>query len=97
MNVQEAAAYIGIAPRTIYKWKRQALANRGFLILGGIAVRFRFRQTGAAGQGRILFERQWLDEIKRAMEGEPLDEGRKPRPASESLPHVNVTLGVPPC
>ena len=69
MNVQEAAAYLGIARKTLYKWKRQARRNNGYLIFHGKAARFRYRQTGAIGQRRILFERQWLDELKRAMEG----------------------------
>ena len=92
MNVHEAAKYLGIAPNTLYNWKRQARKNNGFLILHGIAVRFRYRQTGAGGQGRISFDRQWLDAIRQAMEGtmqNPM------KPALPELAHIHVELGTP--
>lgn len=93
MNVQQAAEYLGIAPKTLYKWKRQSIANRGYLIFGGAAVRLRFRQTGAAGQGRIQFERHWLDELKSAMEGRPKKRSQT-RPTQ--LTHISSPLGLPP-
>ena len=92
MNVREAAAYLGIAPKTVYKWKRQARKNNGFLILHGIAVRFRYRQTGSAGQGKISFDKQWLDAIRQAMEG------TSESPVKRSVPelaHIHVELGTP--
>ena len=92
MNVPQAAAYLGIAVKTLYKWKRQARRNNGYLIFHGRAVAFRYRQTGAAGQGRILFELQWLDELKRAMEGDFPKQQRVSRP---TLPNIHVELGVP--
>ncbi len=92
MNVREAAAYLGIARKTLYKWKRQAVRNQGHLIFQGRAVRFRYRQTGVAGQGRILFEQQWLDELKRAMEGES---PTRRQPAHPSFSNIHVKLGVP--
>jgi transposase-like protein len=92
MNAQEAASHLGIAVKTLYKWKRQARSNNGYLIFDGRAVRFRYRQTGAAGQGRILFELQWLDELKSAMEGDFPKQRRVSRP---SLPNIHVELGVP--
>ncbi|MEZ6129207.1 MAG: helix-turn-helix domain-containing protein [Planctomycetaceae bacterium] len=93
MNAREAAEYLGIAVKTLYKWKRQATRNHGHLIFSGRAVQFRYRQTGVAGQGRILFEQQWLDELKLAMEGrftipEP--------PRHHSLSNIHARLGVPP-
>ncbi len=92
MNVHEAAEYLGIAPNTLYKWKRQARRNNGFLILHGIAVRFRYRQTGALGQGRISFDRQWLDAIRQAMEGTTQSLVKPPVP---ELAHIHVELGTP--
>ena len=92
MNAIEAASYLGIARKTLYKWKRQARRNNGYLIFHGRAVRFRYRQTGAAGQGRILFEPQWLDELKQAMEGELPKQRKVSQP---SLPNIHVELGVP--
>ncbi len=92
MNVREAAEYLGIAPRTLYKWKRQARKNNGFLILNGKAVRFRYRQTGAAGQGRISFDKQWLDAIRQAMEGTTQN---PVKPALPELAHIHVELGTP--
>jgi len=92
MNVREASEYLGIACRTLYKWKQQAARNHGYVIFSGRAVRFRYRQTGVAGQGRILFELQWLDELKQAMEGNsPMPQ--KPSPRSRS--NIHVKLGVP--
>ena len=92
MNAQQAAEYIGIATKTLYKWKRQSRRNNGYLIFHGRAVRFRYRQTGAAGQGRILFDVEWLDELKRAMEGEfP----RQPKVSRPALPNIHVELGMP--
>ena len=92
MNVRVAAAYLGVAIRTLYKWKRQARRNNGYLIFHGKAVRFRYRQTGPAGQGRILFELHWLDELKRAMEGTFPKQRQVSRP---TLPNIHVELGVP--
>ncbi|MEZ6128890.1 MAG: hypothetical protein R3C59_09425 [Planctomycetaceae bacterium] len=92
MNAQEAAEYLGIAVKTLYKWKRQAARNHGHLILSGRAVPFRCRQTGVVGQGRILFEPQWLDELKQAMEG------RMTKPKTtvrQAFSNIHVTLGVP--
>ena len=92
MNAQEAASYLGIAKKTLYKWRMQARRNGGYLIFHGRAVHFRYRQTGAAGQGRLLFERQWLDELKRAMEDDFPMQRRVSRP---TLPNIHVELGVP--
>lgn len=93
MNAQEAAEYLGIAVKTLYKWKRQAVRNHGYLIFSGRAVPFRYRQTGVAGQGRILFEPQWLDELKQAMEGRVSKPKKMPvRPA---FSNIHVKLGVP--
>ncbi len=92
MNLREAAAYLEIAPKTLYKWKRQARQNNGFLIIHGKAVPFHYRQTGAAGQGRIMFETEWLDELKRAMEGNFPPQRKAPRP---SLSQIHVELGIP--
>ncbi|MCA9035162.1 MAG: hypothetical protein KDA91_08535 [Planctomycetaceae bacterium] len=92
MNAQKAAEYLGIAVKTLYKWKRQAVRNHGYLIFSGRAVPFRYRQTGVAGQGRILFEPQWLDELKQAMEG------RVSKPRSSARPvfsNIHVKLGIP--
>lgn len=93
MNLAQAAEYLGVARRTLYKWKEKARRNQGYLIFHGRAVRFRYRQTGAAGQGRILFERQWLDELKQAMECRQPVQPRTTRPA---LSHISVSLGIPP-
>ena len=93
MNTSEAAEYLGIATKTLYKWKRQARSNQGHLIFNGIIVPFRYRQTGVAGQGRILFEKHWLDELKGAMEGRS-SERRTSRP--KRLNNIRVALGVPP-
>ena len=93
MNIAQAAEYLGVARRTLYKWKEQARRNNGYLIFHGTAVRFRYRQTGASGQGRILFEKQWLDDLKQAMEcHQPVTPGRR-RPA---LAHIDASLGIPP-
>lgn len=92
MNAREAAEYLGIAVKTLYKWKRQAARNHGHLIFSGRAVQFRYRQTGVAGQGRILFEQHWLDELKLAMEG------RIPKPRASTrraFSNIHVKLGVP--
>jgi len=92
MNTREAAEYLGIACRTLYKWKQQAARNNGYLIFSGRAVRFRYRQTGVAGQGRIFFDVQWLDELKRAMEGD----FQKPQKTSRrSRSNIRVKLGIP--
>lgn len=93
MNAHEAAQYLGIAVKTLYKWKRQARANSGYLVLGGVAVPFRFRQTGALGQGRLYFEQSWLNELKLGMEERPLD---KPLRKREALNNITATLGLPP-
>ena len=93
MNVRDASEYLGIAVKTLYKWKRQAAHNHGFLIFQGRAVRFRFRQTGVLGQGRILFEREWLDELRRAMEGQ-FSTPQQPR--CRPLSNIQARLGVPP-
>jgi len=92
MNVNDAAEYLGIARKTLYKWKRQARQNNGFLIVHGVAVPFRYRQTGPAGQGKIVFEKPWLDAIKRAMEGETEKPKKLLRPA---FSHIHVELGTP--
>ena len=93
MNVRDAADYLGIASKTLYKWKQSAKQNNGYLIIRGRAVLFRYRQTGAAGQGRITFEKKWLDELKQAMECDVPQESRVlSRPA---LSHIHVELGLP--
>jgi len=93
MNAQEAAEYLGIAVKTLYKWKRQARANQGSLIFNGVVVQFRYRQTGVAGQGRILFERVWLDDLKSAMEGRST---KRNRAVTKRLKNISVALGTPP-
>ncbi len=93
MNAHEAAEYLGITTRTLYKWKRQARSNQGNLIFNGVAVQFRYRQTGGAGQGRILFEKVWLDELKSAMEGRIRKECR---PKPNQFSNISVPLGIPP-
>lgn len=93
MNSSEAAAYLGITTKTLYKWKRQAKSHQGFLIFNGTAVRFRYRQTGVAGQGRILFEMKWLDELKNAMECRYT---KQPVSRTKPLNNISVSLGVPP-
>lgn len=93
MNASDASTYLGIARKTLYKWKRQATANQGYLIFNGVAVRFRYRQTGVAGQGRISFEQSWLDELKFAMEGTVT---KKPRLRRKDFSNINVPLGMPP-
>lgn len=93
MNVRDAASYLGVSPKTLYKWKRRARHNNGHLIFSGRAVRFRYRQTGTIGQGRIFFERQWLDDIKQAMESEPPQQRSARR---TTRPHLRVPLGLPP-
>ena len=58
-------------------------------------LRVQFFQHGCFPRieiGRILFERQWLDELKRAMEGEFPQPRRVSRP---TLPNIHVELGVP--
>lgn len=92
MNVREAAAYLGIGVKTLYKWKQQAQANQGYLILRNAAVRFRFRQTGAMGQGRISFERTWLDELKSAME---VTVERKKKVVKRRRSYITADLGLP--
>lgn len=94
MNTSEAASYLGISVKTLYKWKQQALANRGELVFHGKAVPFRYRQTGVSGQGRILFERLWLDELKSAMEGKAAIPRENTK--TKRLKNINVALGVPP-
>lgn len=92
LNSRQAAAYLGISLKTLYKWKQQAKSNQGFLILHGAAVQFRYRQTGAMGNGRISFDASWLDELKQAMEG------RKPdprKPCRRKLSRITAELGVP--
>lgn len=93
MNLTQAAEYLGVAPGTLYKWKQKARRNRGYLIFHGRAVHFRYRQTGAAGQGRILFEQAWLDELRHAMECEAPAPQKPRRPA---LRNIDVPLGRPP-
>lgn len=93
MNANDAALYLGIARKTLYKWKRQAAANQGHLIFNGTAVRFRYRQTGVVGQGRISFEKSWLDEVKSAMEGRVTKPQRSNR---QKLSNISVVLGTPP-
>lgn len=69
MSVKEAAEYLGISAKTLYKWKAKAASNGGYLMLNGCAVEFRYRQTGAMGKGKIIIEKAWLDELLRAMQG----------------------------
>ena len=92
LNSRQAAAYLGISLKTLYKWKQQACTNQGYLILCNAAVRFRFRQTGAMGQGRILFERCWLDELKAAMEASVERDKKK---VKRRLSHITANLGIP--
>lgn len=92
MNTREAAAYLGVAKQTLYNWTRKSRSQNGCLIFHGRAVRFRYLQTGEAGKGRILFQKQWLDELKRAMECDVPE--RKPAPLP-TLSHIHVELGTP--
>jgi len=92
MNVHEAAEYLCVARQTIYNWKSRAMRNNGYLIFNGRAVRFRYRQTGAVGQGKISFETSWLDEIKQAMEGTMASAVKLPTP---ELANIYVELGTP--
>lgn len=94
MNAGEAAQYLGITRKTLYKWKRQSLANQGFLIFNSVKVRFRFRQTGVTGQGRIFFDRLWLDNLKVAMEGKTVENNHPLRRIP--LSNIKVPLGLPP-
>lgn len=94
MNTRQAASYLGIAPKTLYKWKQQAKANEGFLILNGAAVPFQYGQTGTLGQGRLFFERDWLDQLKSAMERRPTV--RRPRTVRRQHQNITTKLGRPP-
>ena len=90
--MRQAAEYLGIAKQTVYNWKQIALKNNGYLIFHGRAVRFRYRQTGAAGQGKISFEKSWLDQLRQAMEGTTENSVKLPTP---ELAHIHVELRTP--
>jgi hypothetical protein len=79
--------------KPLYKWKRQARSYQGSLIFNGVAVRFRYRQTGVADKGRILFEKAWLDELKSVMEGRSTKHNRS---IAKQLDNISVAIGTPP-
>lgn len=90
----QAAAALGIERTTFYGWI--GLARRGLLILRGRRFELAFRQTGAAGQGRILIEAGEIERLQDHLLVRPqLVIERRPRTPTREFPGIHVPLGRP--
>lgn len=90
----QAASVLGIERTTFYGWL--GLARRGLLVLGGRPFDLTFRQTGAAGQGRILLEAAEVERLREHLLVRPRTfVERRPRLPTRSFPGIHVRLGKP--
>ncbi|MBA4020254.1 MAG: molybdenum-pterin-binding protein [Pirellula sp.] len=90
----QAACVLGIERTTLYGWL--GLARRGLLVLGGRPFDLTFRQTGAAGQGRILLEAAEVERLREHLLVRPRTfVERRPRLPTRSFPGIHVPLGKP--
>lgn len=90
----QAAAALGIERTTFYGWL--GLARRGLLVLRGRKFELSFRQTGAAGQGRILIDVAEVERLREFLRVRPQTVvERRPRRPIPEFPGIQVPLGRP--
>lgn len=90
----QAATVLGIERTTLYGWL--GLARRGLLILRGRQFELSFRQTGAAGQGRILIDVTEVERLREFLRVRPqMIVERRPQRPTQSFPGIHVPLGRP--
>ena len=61
LSCTDAAAQLGIKPDTLRK--RLRLSNAGNLFINGVRVVIAYRQSGAAGQGKITLDQSEIERL----------------------------------
>lgn len=92
ISLAATAELLGISPKTLYRWCQAA--RRGALVLNGHRVHLTYYQSGALGQGRIMFDRASIDHLKSAMQIVP-GAARPPPQHLRRFTHISAVPGRP--